>query len=82
MNVTMSAFVNAGNAFPGTFIFPRVKLNLTKMTNLPDGFLPLACPSGWMTSEIFLVSLQHLFKHVNCSPDNQILLILESYQPH
>lgn len=81
----MLAFVNAaGKAFPGTrhLHFPRVKVNLTKMINLPDGFLPLACPSGWMTSELFLLSLQHLLKNVKCSPEKQILLILDNQTSH
>jgi hypothetical protein len=85
INVTMLAFVNAaGKAFPGTrhLHFPRVKVNLTKMINLPDGFLPLACPSGWMTSELFLLSLQHLLKNVKCSPEKPILLILDNQTSH
>ncbi|KZS03743.1 Uncharacterized protein APZ42_033455 [Daphnia magna] len=83
INVTMLALVNAaGKAFPRTFIFPRVKVNLNKMINLPDGFLPLACPSGWITSELFLMSLQHVLKHVNCSPEKPILLILDNHTSH
>ncbi|EFX68885.1 hypothetical protein DAPPUDRAFT_114147 [Daphnia pulex] len=52
------------------------------MINLSDGFLPLACPSGWMTSELFLLSLQHLLKNIKCSPEKPILLILYNQTSH
>ncbi len=55
-NVNMLLFVNvAGKLFPGVFVFHRKKVN-DKMTNMPEGFIPLAHPSGWMTEEIFLIA--------------------------
>lgn len=60
VNVTMLPFVNAtGKLFPGVFVFPRKKVS-DKMTNMPEGFIPLAHPSGWMTEENFLIALKHL----------------------
>jgi hypothetical protein len=54
-NVTMLSFVNAaGKLFPGVFVFPRKKVN-DKMKNMPQGFIPLAYPSGWMTENNFFV---------------------------
>jgi hypothetical protein len=50
----MLAFVNsAGDAFPRVFIYPRKKINLDKMVDLPQGFLPLAHQSGWMNDDLF-----------------------------
>jgi hypothetical protein len=83
INVTMLAFVNsAGDAFPGGFIYPRKKVNLDKMVDLPQGFLPLAHQSGWMNDDLFLIYLQHFKKQVNCSPDDPILLILDNRISH
>ena len=64
-NVTMLAFVNAaGQAIPGTFIYPVKNVNLNKMVNLPDGFIPLATKSGWMTADLFLISLKHFVSQI------------------
>ena len=58
-NVTMLPFVNAaGNLFPGVFVFPRKKVN-DKMKNMPQGFIPLIHPSGWMTEDNFFIALLH-----------------------
>lgn len=47
-------FVNAaGDAFPGVFVCPWKKVNLEKMVDLPEGFLPLAHQSGWMNEDLF-----------------------------
>jgi len=52
------------------------------MVNLPDGFIPLATPSGWMTAELFLVSLKHFVSQITCSPEKPILLILDNHISH
>lgn len=82
-NVTMLAFVNAaGQAIPGTFIYPVKNVNLNKMVNLPDGFIPLATKSGWMTADLFLISLKHFVSQITCSPEKPILLILDNHISH
>lgn len=79
----MLAFVNAdGDAFPGVFVYPRKQVNLQKMVDLPDGFLPLAHQSGWMNEDLFLESLKHFKKQVVCSPEEPILLILDNHSSH
>ena len=81
--VTMLCFVNAaGGRFGGSFIYPVKKVNLKKMINLPDGFIPLATSSGWMTADLFLISLKHLFSQVHCTPEKPILLILDNHISH
>lgn len=63
-NVTMLPFVNAaGKLFPGVFVFPLKNKN-DKMTNLPEGFIPLVHPSGWMTEENFLIAIEHFHSQV------------------
>lgn len=52
------------------------------MVELPQGFLPLAHQSGWMNDDLFLISLQHFKKQVNCLPDDPILLILDNHISH
>ncbi len=62
-NETMLASVNAsGNYFPGVFVFPRVNVNLDQSSRR---FIPLAHKTGWMTSELLLISLQHLEKQIS-----------------
>nr|CAH0101102.1 unnamed protein product [Daphnia galeata] len=52
------------------------------MIILPEGFIPLAHKSGWMTAEFFLVSLKHLQKQINCSSQYPILLIMDNHVSH
>ena len=67
--MTMLCFVNAaGGRFGGSFIYPVKKVNLKKMINLPDGFIPLATSSGWMTADLFLISLKHLVSKSTAPP--------------
>lgn len=83
INVSMLAFVNAaGKAFPGVFIYPRKHVDLQKMTDLPDGFLPLAHQTGWMNDELFLLSLNYLKNQVVCSPEDPILLTCDNHSSH
>jgi len=49
------------------------------MTDLPEGFLPLAHPSRWMNEDMFLLSLQHFKNQVVCSQENPILLTLGNH---
>jgi hypothetical protein len=80
-NETMLASVNAsGNYFPGVFVFPRVNVNLDQSARR---FIPLAHKTGWMTSELLLISLQHLEKQISwCSPEKPILLIMDNHVSH
>lgn len=82
VNVTMLPFVNAaGKLFPGVFVFPRKKVN-DKMKNMPEGFLPLAHPSGWMTEDNFLIALKHLHSKVKCTKEKPILLFMDNHISH
>ena len=79
----MLAFENAaGQHFPGTFFYQRKNVNLEKMTDLPEGFVPLAHRSRWMNEDVFQFSLQHFKNQVVCSPENLILLTLDNHISH
>ena len=78
----MLAFRNAaGKLFPGVFVYPRKNVN-NKMINLPEGFLAVALPSGWMTEENFLIALKHLHSQVKSTKENPILLFLDNHISH
>jgi hypothetical protein len=81
--VAMLAFVNAAClAIPSTFIYLVKNVNLKKMVNLPDGLIPLATPSGWMTADLFLISLKHFVSLITVSQEKPILLILDDHISH
>jgi len=81
-NVTMLPFVNAAaKLFPGVFVFPRKKVS-DKMKNMPEGFILLAHPSGWMTEGNFLIALKHLHSQVKCRKEKPIILFLDNHISH
>jgi hypothetical protein len=53
-----------------------------KMKNMPEGFISLAQPLGWMTQENFLIALKHLHSQVKCTKQKPILLIMENHISH
>ncbi|KAK7095599.1 hypothetical protein V1264_004989 [Littorina saxatilis] len=82
--VTMLAIVNAiGNSIPPCLIFPRVNFHDHMTINAPPGTKGLGSRSGgWMTKSLFVECLEHFTEHVNCSPDNKVLLILDNHESH
>lgn len=79
----MIAFICAsGTHIPPFYIFPRVKF-ISRMTEPgPPGCLGLAHPSGWVTKDTFLQSLQHFVKFTTCSSSNPHLLLLDNHSSH
>lgn len=66
--VTICCAVSAsGNAIPPMFIFPRVHFKEYFLRDGPPGSVGTAYPSGWMTSENFMVFLRHFVKQVGLS---------------
>ena len=81
--VTMCCCVNAvGAALPPAYIFPRVNFRDHMLTGAPNGSLGLATSSGWMNSELFVVVLKHFIKHMNVSPDNPAILVMDNHESH
>ncbi|XP_050506078.1 uncharacterized protein LOC126884227 [Diabrotica virgifera virgifera] len=81
--VTMALSVSAtGNSIPPFFIFPRVNFKEHFLTSGPPGAAGAANPSGWMTKEHFLLFSRHFVKHVGCSLDRPLLLLLDNHDSH
>lgn len=75
----------SGRALPPVWIFPRKRFDEARMMlGVPaeSGALGLVHSSGWMTSENFLKVLQHFTKHVRCSLEHKVLLIMDNHQSH
>lgn len=83
VNVTIIACVNAiGNSVPPLYIFPRVFYKDFMIKGAPPGSVGSAHPSGWSNKIIFLEYLRHFIKHVNCSSNNKVLIILDNHESH
>lgn len=81
--VTMCLAVSAvGNAIPPMFIFPRVNYKDHFIRGGPPGCIGTANKSGWMQGEQFLIFMQHFTKHVRCTPENKVLVLLDNHESH
>ena len=72
----------AGTTIPPVMIFPRIKLKDCFLNGTPIGSLGLSSRNGWMTSELFVIVLEHLVKYSNCSVMNRILVIMDNHVSH
>jgi len=54
-----------GTIIPPVMIFPRVNFKRHMLAGCYPGTLGLSNPSGWMTTDLFLETMQHFVKHTN-----------------
>ena len=81
--VTMCCCINAlGQALPPVYIFPRVNFKSLMLHGAPEQSLGLANSSGYMTKECFPKVLAHFMKHMNISPTNPGLLLMDNHSSH
>ena len=81
--VTVCCAISAtGNHVPPMFIFPRQKYKDKFVDHGPPGSIGAAHIYGWMTMENFPKFMTHFHKHVNSSPGNEVLLILDNHESH
>ena len=81
--VTMCCAVSAiGNTVPPMFVFPRVHYKDSFVNGAPPNSIGAAHPSGWMTAENFLKYMKHFVRHVRCSQEETVLLILDNHESH
>lgn len=81
--VTMCAIVSAtGATLPPAFVFPRKNYRDVFLHGAPEGSLGLVNDSGWMNSINFVKVLQHIVKYIGCSPDKQIILVMDNHESH
>lgn len=74
-----------GTTLPPVWIFPRKKYDPHRMLkNVPAeyGAISLVHQSGWMTSDNFLKVLEHFVKHVRCSAEHNVVLIMDNHESH
>jgi len=48
----------------------------------PPGTAGSAYPSGWMTTDSFVLYLKHFIRHVKCSPNHPVMLLLDNHESH
>ena len=81
--VTVCCTINAvGNTVPPFMVFPRVHFKPSMLKGAPSGTDGAATASGWMTAKTFMKYLEHFVKHVKCSPDQKVLLLLDNHDSH
>lgn len=81
--VTVCATVSAtGFPVPPMYIFPRVRMKDSFLNNSVPGAIGHTSKSGWVNADIFLSLLEHIKKHTNSSPTNQLLLLLDNHEAH
>lgn len=81
--VTMCATICANGTFiPPYFVFPRKNFKQFMLIGAPPGSDGSAHTSGWMTSENFENYIRHFIKHVRCSKEDPVVLILDNHESH
>ena len=81
--VTVCCTVSAiGNTVPPMFVFPRVHYKDSFVNGAHPNSIGAAHPSGWMTAENFLTFMKHFVRHVRCSQEETVLLILDNHESH
>ena len=81
--VTLCGIVSAtGVALPPVYVFPRKTLRDVLMQGAPEGSLGLVSESGWMKAEIFVKVLEHLAKFSGCTPEKQIIVVMDNHDSH
>ena len=71
-----------GRALPPVFIIPRKKWNAAFMRGTTYGSKGILQPSGWMTGEVFVETLQHVKQQTGCSVEQPICLIIDNAECH
>ncbi|KAG5872324.1 hypothetical protein JTB14_037572 [Gonioctena quinquepunctata] len=81
--VTMCGIISAvGASIPPLYIFPRVRMEEQFLYGAVPGAVGYAEKSGWMSTRVFLKLLEHIKKHMNSSPTNKILLLMDNDETH
>ena len=81
--ITLCAAVCAiGTFVPPMLIFPRKYFKEHFIRDGPIGCIGAANPSGWMTKELFLDFIKHVVKHVRCTKEKPVLLLLDNQMSH
>lgn len=81
--VTMCGAINAlGNCVPPLLIFPRVHFKDFMLKNAPPGAIGAATPTGWISSEVFLLWMRHFIAFSKPTRNDPVLLIMDNHEAH
>ena len=81
--MTMYCAVSAiGNTVPPMFVFPRVHYKDAFVNGATPNSIGAAQPSGLMTADNFLKYMKHFVRHVRCSQEETMLLIIDNHESH
>jgi len=73
---------NIGRKGNSYFIYPRVNFKKHMIAGGPAGCVGVANPSVWMNAVGFHEWINHFIKHVKCSQDAPVILILDNHESH
>lgn len=83
VNTTVVCAVNAAGFFiPPMIIFKRKRKPQELEMGAPLGSVIEISDTGYINSELFVSWLKHFKKHVNCSKDSPVLLLLDGHTTH
>lgn len=83
MNTTLVCAVNAAGFFvPPMIIFKRKRMQQELEIGAPAGSIVTISDTGYINSDLFVSWLKHFKKHVNCSKDSPVLLLLDGHATH
>ena len=81
--VTICAAVSgSGQTIPPFLVFPRMKFKEYFLNGAPNGSKGSSYPSGWMTSDNFLLFMRYFVEHVRPRKEHPILLLLDNHESH
>lgn len=81
--VTMCGAINAlGNCVPPLLIFPRVHFKDFMLKNAPPGAIGAATPTGWISSEVFLLWMRHFIAFSKPTRNEPVLLLMDNHEAH
>lgn len=79
-NVTAVLGINAVGMYIPLFLsFARKRMDKQLANGTPPGTVTIGNESGWMTSECFLLYLEHFSKYVKSTPECPVLLLLDNH---
>ncbi|KAH0814052.1 hypothetical protein GEV33_008738 [Tenebrio molitor] len=67
---------------PPAIVFPLKRFKDHMIMNAPENTLGLACSSGWMTKENFVLVMEHFIKYSGATRKNPCLLLLDNHESH
>lgn len=81
--ISLCGTINAlGNSIPPFLIYPRKKITDVMLKGTPHGTKGTGTQKGWMTSEAFMIYMQHFIKYSGATKTNKVLLIMDNHVAH